>query len=145
MNVLFFLVLYLCFLSAFAQHNSSCNHSHECHHKKRDKNDTTIKILHYHISEDQTTEAYIIERYREDPLADEWLNNYITKERHKRIHPALKGLKSSLCSNLDFEMGNFTGWTCKVGTNNGYPAGGWSGSLLLTTDILLKQAVMYLW
>ncbi len=123
-----FLFLCVSFFSAFAQQKSSCNHSHENQHHKRNKSDTIIKILHYHISDDHTTEAYIIERYREDPLADEWLNNYITRERHKNIHPTLKGLKSSLCSNLDFEMGNFTGWTCQTGTNNGYPAGNWTGT-----------------
>jgi len=40
-----------------------------------------------------------------------------------------KNYRASVCNNLDFEEGNFTGWTCQTGINNGYPAGSWTGSL----------------
>ncbi len=126
MKVVFFYTVAIFLVNImYSQKKHVCDH----HLHTREANDTVIQVLYYHQSVDSTSESYIIARYREDPLADEWLHTYITKTRHMRFNQnTLKKLKSSLCSNLDFEMGDFTGWTCQVGTNNGYPAGGWSGT-----------------
>ncbi|MDI6833785.1 MAG: PKD domain-containing protein, partial [Bacteroidales bacterium] len=63
--------------------------------------------------------------------SDKWLAEYI-KETHAKLlqgNIVEKDYRASVCNNLDFEEGNFTGWTCQTGINNGYPAGSWTGSL----------------
>ena len=126
MKIYLLIIILLYAIGFYAQ--NKCTHIHNCCKTHgRPIEDTTVNVLQHLISNEGNAEAIIIERYREDPLADKWLYKYITETRHKNVQ-GLKGLKSSLCSNLDFELGNFTGWTCQVGTNNGYPAGGWSGT-----------------
>ncbi|HXK91410.1 MAG TPA: hypothetical protein PLA75_04980, partial [Bacteroidales bacterium] len=63
--------------------------------------------------------------------SDKWLAEYI-KETHAKLlqgNIVEKDYRASVCNNLDFEEGNFTGWTCQTGINYGYPAGSWTGSL----------------
>jgi len=119
---LIILILLLSSISLISQNTIKSEHIH-----KRPKDDTTLKFLNKFSSKDNNVEAFIIARYREDTLADNWLHKYITEYRHKNLNSSsLKSLKSSLCSNLDFENGNFSNWTCQTGENNGYPAGGWT-------------------
>jgi gliding motility-associated-like protein len=62
--------------------------------------------------------------------SDEWLAEYIKVTHAKLLQESSeKTTRASVCNNLDFEEGNFTGWTCQTGLNNGYPAGPWTGSL----------------
>ncbi|HPX46294.1 MAG TPA: hypothetical protein PK626_07915, partial [Bacteroidales bacterium] len=62
--------------------------------------------------------------------SDKWLAEYIKVTHAKLLQGSLeKNYRASVCNNLDFEEGNFTGWTCQTGINNGYPAGSWTGSL----------------
>jgi len=62
--------------------------------------------------------------------SDKWLAEYIKVTHAKLLQGNIeKDYRASVCNNLDFEEGNFTGWTCQTGINNGYPAGSWTGSL----------------
>ena len=62
--------------------------------------------------------------------SDKWLAEYIKETHAKLLQGNIeKDYRASVCDNLDFEEGNFTGWICQTGVNNGYPAGSWTGSL----------------
>jgi len=58
----------------------------------------------------------------------------VYKETHAKLLQGdiEKDYRASVCNNLDFEEGNFNGWTCQTGINSGYPAGSWTGSLPVT-------------
>ncbi len=90
--------------------------------------DSSIIIEERLFRNDGAGEAIIISRKRNDSLADEWIKKYISEVK-QRLPNQLKQTTVSGCSNLDFEDGNFSNWTCQIGVNNGYPAGSWTGTL----------------
>ncbi|MBI5219296.1 MAG: gliding motility-associated C-terminal domain-containing protein [Bacteroidia bacterium] len=113
-------------LNCFPQNN------HE-HHKHQIKNasikkDSTIKIIDALKRDDGAGEAIIIQCNRDDKAADKWIQEYIKNTKDKLN--TLKQGKSSGCSNLDFEDGNFNSWTGQTGVNNGYPAGSWVNGIV---------------
>ena len=115
-------MLIISLLSAQHDHHNHKKCTHE--HKGRPANDTTIKVVQSFHRDDDAGEAIIIQRYRDDTLADKWLKEYIQRSRNKITENIfLKGTKASGCSNLDFENGNFSNWTCQTATNYNYPAG----------------------
>ena len=113
-NYLSFLILIFFTVSLFSQENME---------------DSSIQITNKFISDDGFIEAIILSSDLNDTNFDSWLAKYI-EETHSRLlkENSEKKLRASACGNLDFENGNFTGWTCQTGKNNGYPAGNWTGS-----------------
>ena len=113
---------------------SQCSHQHFQNKNDSIKKDSLIRVVDFFKRENGTGEAIIIQRHRNDPAADKMVNEYIRKIKNKYIEKSrnnsntLREIESSGCSNLDFENGNFTNWTCQTGVNNGYPASGWGGT-----------------
>ncbi len=89
---------------------------------------TSVVVKEIFYRDNDVGEAIIIQRQRDDSLADRWIENYL-KEVRQRLSNKLQKTKASGCSNLDFENGDFSNWTCQIGVNNGYPAGSWTGTL----------------
>jgi len=117
-NKLFWKVLLIGVFSIIVMHSFSQNNY--IYHKDQINNDSTVKIINTLKRDDGAGGAIIIQRNRNDSAADRWVHEYI--ENSKKALNTLKQTKSSGCSNLDFEDGNFTNWSGKTGTNNGYPA-----------------------
>jgi len=149
MRTIVFFVLLLIISPLFSQ-NEHHNHKKCKHeHKGRPANDTTVKVIQTFHRDDDAGEAVIIARYREDTLADKWLKEYMQRIRNKvSENMYLKGTKASGCSNLDFENGNFSNWTCQTATNYGYPAGDgtpssettWSGTAPVANRHVITNA-----
>lgn len=94
----------------------------------KEASDSSVIIEERLFRNDRNGEAVIIQRKRNDSLAEEWIQKYISEVK-KRLTNQLRQTNVSGCSNLDFEDGNFSNWTCQTGVNNGYPAGSWTGTL----------------
>jgi hypothetical protein len=97
-----------------------------CSHAQKD---TTVRIVNALKRDDNAGEAIIIQRHRNDPSADKWLDEYL-KVTRKKITNYLKDNKASGCSNLDFEDSTFANWIGQTGVNNGYPAGSWVNGIV---------------
>jgi hypothetical protein len=74
-------MLIISLLSAQHDHHNHKKCTHE--HKGRPANDTTIKVVQSFHRDDDAGEAIIIQRYRDDTLADKWLKEYIQRSRNK--------------------------------------------------------------
>jgi len=95
-----------------------------------------IEVFEKFVREDGMGEAIIIRRDINDTSADRWVQEYIKSVKNKLNK--LERTKASGCSNLDFENGDFSNWTCQKGTNNGYPAGNW----VTTTPIANRHVIV---
>jgi len=135
MRTIFFLSFFMLLFSAYAQKT----HEHSKTHPPQKSVDSAVKMVDHFVREDGNGDAIIIQRDREDSNADLWFEHYLTVTRHE-IAKSLKQTKASGCSNLDFENGNFSGWTCQTGTNNGYPAGSWTGTAPVANRHVITNA-----